>query len=78
MHRQLVTRAQYLAELNNRLRNHPDYVDGMQFVPSGRGHSETTDGFDWVSTGHDGTTAPPFPFAEVAAEVFALYRVEAL
>lgn len=76
MHRQLITRAQYLAELNHRLRSHAQYVDGMQFVfNGGTGDPETADGFDWVSAGHDGITAPPSPFAEIAAEVHALYRV---
>jgi hypothetical protein len=36
MHRQLITRARYLAELNHRLRSHAQYVDGMQFVFNGR------------------------------------------
>jgi hypothetical protein len=75
MHRQLITRTQYLAELNRRLRNHPSYIEGMQFVPhGGTGDPETAAGFDWVSTEH-GIEAPTVPFAEVAAEVHALYRV---
>jgi len=41
MHRQLITRTQYLAELNRRLRDHPDYVDGMQFVSNGTADPET-------------------------------------
>jgi len=75
MHRQLITRSQYLAELNRRLRNHPAYADGMQFVPSGTDDAEAAGGFEWVSDGHDGSTAPPSPFAEIAAEVHALFRV---
>jgi len=76
MHRQLITRSQYLAELNHRLRSHPAYADGMRFLPSGTNDPEAAHGFEWVCDGHDGTTAPPFPFAEIAAEVHALYRVE--
>jgi len=48
----------------------------MRFVSSGgTGDPETADGFDWVYSGHTGTMAPPTPFAEIAAEVHALYRV---
>ena len=50
----------------------------MQFVPSGREDPKTADGFDWVSTAHDGATVPPSPFAEIAAEVHALCRVDGL
>lgn len=75
MHRTLVTRTAYLAELNKRLRAHPAYVPGMQFIAHGGQDVEATDGFDWVPDG-DGT--PPAPFAEVAAEVHALYRVQDL
>ena len=73
MHRQLLTRTQYLAELNRRLRGHPGYVEGMQFVPHGGADPEIAAGFDWVPP--NGDTTPPNPFAEVAAEVHALYRV---
>ena len=75
MHRTLVTRTAYLAELNKRLRAHPDYVLGMQFIVHGDGDVEAAAGFDWVP--NDGGT-PPTPFAEVAAEVHALYRVQDL
>ena len=73
MHRQLVTRTQYLAELNNRLRDHPRYVEGMLFVPQGDPDPETAAGFDWVLPDTD--TTPATAFAEVAAKVHALYRV---
>jgi hypothetical protein len=75
MHRQRITKTQYLTELNSRLRSHPHYVDGMQFVPSGASDPECANGFDWVSSGHHHET-PPSPFAEIAAEVHALYRVD--
>jgi hypothetical protein len=73
MHRQLVTRTQYLTELNHRLRDHPGYVEGMRFGPHGGTDPETAAGFDWVPPNGDAT--PPGPFAEVAAEVHSLYRV---
>lgn len=73
MHRQLVTRTQYLAELNTRLRNHPSYVEGMRFVVHDDQDPETAAGFDWVTP--NGDTTVPTPFAEIAAEVHALYRV---
>ncbi|HEY6513379.1 MAG TPA: hypothetical protein VI032_15450 [Burkholderiaceae bacterium] len=73
MHRQLVTRTEYLAELNRRLRQHPAYAAGMQFVPHGGPDPETANGFNWVP--EDGGAMPPMPFAEVAAEVHSLYRV---
>jgi hypothetical protein len=76
MHRQLITRTQYLAELNRRLRDHPDYVDGMQFVSNGSGDPETAAGFDWEP--QTGNPTPPNPFAEIAALVHALYRVNVL
>jgi hypothetical protein len=72
MHRLLVTRTAYLAELNSRLRAHPAYVSGMQFIVNGGDDVEATAGFDWLP--NDGGV-PPIPFAEVAAEVHALYRV---
>jgi len=59
MHRQLITRTQYLAELNRRLRDHPDYVDGMQFVSNGSGDPETAAGFDWEP--QTGNPTPPNP-----------------
>ena len=76
MHRQLVTRTQYLAELNKRLRDHQNYVCGMQFVIREDQDTETAAGFDWVTANAE--VAPPTPFADVAAEVHALYRVENL
>lgn len=72
MHRTLVTRAAYLAELNRQLRAHPDYVPGMQFIAHGE-DVEAAAGFDWVP--NDGGT-PPTPFAEVAVEVHSQYRVQ--
>jgi hypothetical protein len=69
VHRQLVTRTQYLAKLNKRLREHPAYVEGMAFVVSG--DLEKSVAFDWVPGGKK----PPAPFAEIALEVHALYRV---
>ena len=76
MHRKMITRTQYLAELNRRLRSHPAYVPGMKFAPSGSVDPETATEFEWVSTGHNGKTAAPYPFAEIAAAVHTLYRVE--
>ena len=76
VHRQLVTRTQYLAELNRRLSEHPAYVAGMRFVINGGADPETAPGFDWVHT--NGDTTAPFPFAEIAAEVHARYRVQDL
>ena len=67
MHRQMITRTQYLAELNNRLRSHPAYVHGMKFAPSGSDDPETAAEFEWVSTGHNAKTAAPYPFAEIPA-----------
>jgi hypothetical protein len=75
MHRQLITRTEYLAALNRRLRDHPDYVPGMRFVVRGGQDPETVEGFDW-EPGGDGV--PPTLFAAVAAEVHALYRVRDL
>jgi len=72
MHRQLVTRVHYLALLNSRLRKHPGYVDGMEFVFLRGSDPETSPGFDWVPGGPN----PPRVFAEVAAEVHALFRVQ--
>jgi hypothetical protein len=76
MHRKMITRTQYLAEINSRLRSHPAYVLGMMFVPSGSSDPETATEFEWVSNGHNAKTAAPYPFAEIAAEVHALYRVD--
>jgi hypothetical protein len=76
LHRQLITRTQYLAELNKRLREHPAYVPGMQFVINGASDPEAAAGFDWVQV--DGDTTAPILFAEIAAEVHALYRVQNL
>jgi hypothetical protein len=73
MHRQLITRTQYLAELNHRLRDHPAFVVGMAFVILGGLDPDTSAGFDWVPT--NGDPVPPAVFAGVAAEVHALYRV---
>jgi hypothetical protein len=70
MHRKPITRTQYLVELNNRLSRHPDYVQGMMFVPVSGRDVETAAGFDWVPGGPH----PPSPFAEIAAEVHALFR----
>jgi hypothetical protein len=74
MHRLLITRVQYLAELNARLRRHPAYVDGMAFVLLPDSDPDTAAGFDWVPGG----PTPPGLFAEIAAEVHALFRVESL
>ncbi len=73
MHRQLVTRTQYLAELNRRLGEHAAYRLGMAFVIRGTQDPETAAGFDWVAD--TSGTASPIPFAEIAGEVHALYRV---
>jgi hypothetical protein len=73
MYRRLVTRTQYLAELNNRLRGHAAYVEGMQFVSQRGPEPETSAGFDWVPPNTD--TMRATAFAEVAAEVHALYRM---
>jgi hypothetical protein len=76
VHRQLISRTQYLAELNRRLAAHPAYVSGMQFIAHGEPEDpEVAAGFDWVPQG--GVGSPPMPFAEVAAAVHALYRVAA-
>jgi len=71
MHRALITKAQYLAELNRRLRSHPLYEVGMVFVPSGNSDPEAAEAIDWTPGG----SAPPSLFAKVAAEVHALFRV---
>ncbi len=73
VHRQLITRTQYLVELNRRLCAHPAYTPGMAFVTLGGQDPEAAARFDWVD-GNGGAT-PPIPFAEIAAEVHALYRV---
>jgi hypothetical protein len=78
MHRQLLTRTQYLAELNERLAVHPAYVPGMRFVVR-KVDPEMALGFDWEPQDQDlerlsGVREPPSPFAEVAAKVHALYR----
>jgi hypothetical protein len=73
MYRRLVTRTQYLAQLNHRLHDHPAYVEGMRFVPLGGSDPETAAGFDWVPANAD--TMRAAAFAEVAAEVHALYRM---
>ena len=74
MHRQLITRTEYLAALNRRLRDHPAYVTGMRFVVHNGQDPETAADFDW----EPGDGVAPLAFAEAAAEVHALYRVEAL
>jgi hypothetical protein len=74
MHRMLVTRTQYLIELNTRLVGYPDYRPGMQFVLLPGDDAETAAGFDWVPGG----STPLIPFAEIAAEVHALFRVQGL
>jgi hypothetical protein len=71
MHRQLITRTEYLAALNRRLRDRPSYVLGMRFVVCSEQDPETVAGFDW----EPGDGVPPLAFAEAAAEVHALYRV---
>jgi hypothetical protein len=71
MHRQLITRAEYLAALNRRLREHPAFVPGMRFVVRSEQDPEGATGFDW----EPGDGIPPIAFAEAAAEVHALYRV---
>jgi hypothetical protein len=71
MHRQVVTKSQYLAELNARLLGHPEYVAGMAFVFRTDADPETASGFDWVPD-----EAPPKLFGDIAAEVHALFRVE--
>jgi hypothetical protein len=76
MHRQLITRTQYLAELNHRLTTHPGYVPGMKFIINNGGDPETAAGFDWIPP--NGDVTPPLPFAEVAAAVHAIYRVQDL
>lgn len=45
----LMTRLEYLAEINRRLMEHPDYVPGMEFIfsPPGSAPDEAT-GFAWV------------------------------
>lgn len=74
MHRQLVTRTYYLGLLNSRLRKHSDYVEGMEFVFLSSSDPDTAAGFDWLPGGAN----PPRVFAEVAAQVHALFRVEDL
>ena len=57
----LVSAGEYLAELNRRLRAHPDYVTGMQFVRQSRGKLQSkASGFDWEPKGH------LHPFLEVS------------
>jgi hypothetical protein len=78
MHRQLLTRIQYLAELNKRLAAHPAYVTGMRFVVRDS-DPEMALGFDWEPHSEEwermnGGLAPPAPFPEIAAEVHSLYR----
>ena len=72
MHRQVVTRSQYLAELNVRLLGHPEYVPGMAFVFRTEADPETASGFDWVPS----EEPPPKLFGDIAAQVHALFRVE--
>jgi hypothetical protein len=74
MHRKVITRAQYLAELNRRLSRHPDYAQGMMFILAAGPDVEVAVGFDWVPGGPDA----PGLFAEIAAEVHALFRVSDL
>ena len=33
MSKKIITEEQYLREMNRRLREHPDYVGGMEFLP---------------------------------------------
>ena len=75
MSRQLLTRREYLAELNRQLRNHPAYVEGMQFVPSPAIDPETATGIDWVLP--DGVAPPQDLFPMIAAKVHATYIVQA-
>jgi hypothetical protein len=72
MHRQLLTRTRYLAELNARLTRHPAYRPGMAFVFPTGDDPETAPGFDWVPKDE----VPPKLFAEIAAEVHAVFRVD--
>ena len=72
MHRELITRTQYLAELNRRLQSHPMYEEGMAFVPSPTGDPEVADAFDWVPTGLSSSSL----FPEIAAQVHAMFRVQ--
>jgi hypothetical protein len=58
MHRQLITRTQYLAALNRWLREHPAYVPGMRFVVHNGQDPETAAGFDW----EPGEGVPPIAF----------------
>ena len=74
MSRQLLTRREYLAELNRQLRSHPAYVEGMQFVPSRGLDAETATGIDWVLP--DGVAPPLDLFPMIAAEVHATYSVQ--
>ena len=55
--RKYVSVQEYLAKLNRRLQQHPDYQPGMKFTL----HDKR--GFDWVPGGH------VHPFADVSAAV---------
>jgi hypothetical protein len=75
MTRELLTRREYLAELNRQLRSHPAYVEGMHFVTSPGLDPETATGIDWVLP--DGVAPPQDLFPMIAAEVHATYSVQA-
>lgn len=65
-----ITRTQYMAELNQRLKAHPDYVPGMEFVPYPGPDPEQASGYDWLPKAH-----PRHQFVEVAHEVMGLFYV---
>jgi hypothetical protein len=60
---QAVSADDYLAELNHRLRMHPDFRPGMQFVRHPEG------GYDWEPKGYLA------PFTEVSTIVRRLYVI---
>ena len=74
MSRRLLTRTEYLKELNRQLRSHPAYVDGMLLVPSPDGaDAETATGLAWALP--EGAIPSPDLFAILVAEVHALHDV---
>ena len=66
-----ITRTQYMAELNRRLKAHPDYVSGMVFVPSPGPDPEQASGYERIPKGG----VPKHPFIEVLREMLDLYYV---
>ena len=59
----IVTKEEFLAELNRRLRLHPAYQPGMRFLPHPpNGTVEAATGYTWEPE----TLGNPYPFNEVA------------